>query len=154
MGAVIIATALTGLSGVAYAFWTSAGSGTGTATTASAIAMTVTGDAVTGVYPNEKTTATVHVTNTNPYPVTLSSITLDSVTPTGTGCAATDISLDSTATNVSGSTYTITGSVTKASGATPSAQFNVPIAIGDLANTCQGSGHSFSLSFTVHGQSG
>lgn len=153
IGAVVTASLIVGLSDIAYAYWTTAGSGAGTATTGSPIAMTVTSTGVSGVYPGQKTTIPVSVTNTNPYPVAVSSITLDSVTPTGSGCLAGDISLDSSASGVSGSTYTVTASLTKSGGATPSANFTVPIAVGNLADACQGAGHSFSLTFTVHGAS-
>jgi hypothetical protein len=151
---VIGATLVAGLSGAAYAFWTTSGSGSGTASAGSAVALTVSVTNVTGVYPNQKTTVPVSVTNTNPFSVTLSNLTLDSVVATGTGCTNTDVSLDGSASGVVGSTYTVSGSLTKAGGATPTANFNVPIAVADLANTCQGAGHSFSLTFTVHGQSG
>lgn len=149
-----VAVAGLGLAGVAYAFWTTNGTGTGSAAPTSAIDLTVSVTDLTGVYPKQKTTTPVTVTNTNPFPVTLSSITLDSVVHTGTGCLDTDVALDAVS-GVSGITYTISASLTKAgSGATAAATFNVPIAIADLANGCQGPGHSFALRFTAHGISG
>jgi hypothetical protein len=154
--ALVLGTAITvtALSGVAYAFWTVSGSGSGNATVGSAAALTVSVPDVTGVYPKQKTTAPVTVTNTNVFPVTLSTITLDSVVATGSGCANTDVSLDSTASGVSGATYTVSVSLTKAgSGATASSVINLPIAIADLVNACQGAGHSFALTVTAHGQS-
>jgi hypothetical protein len=141
--------------GVAFAYWKATGSGSGTATAGTASALTVNVTAITGVYPLEKTTIPVTVSNGNLFGVTLGSIKLDGVTPTGTGCAAGDITLDSTAANVSGATYTLTTSnvLTKTGGSTPSATFNVPISVGDLASTCIGAGHSYTLAFTASGQS-
>ncbi|MDX6274826.1 MAG: hypothetical protein QOJ92_2036 [Frankiales bacterium] len=153
VGALVAVSLIAGLSDLAYAFWITSGSGSGSAATGSPVVMTVNVTNITGVYPGQKTTVPLSVTNTNQYPVTVSNITLDSVTPTGTGCLAADIALDSSASGVSGSTYTVTGSLTKSGGATPSANYNVPISVANLADACQGAGHSFSLTFTVHGQS-
>src|SRR4051794_30930878 len=91
--------------GTAYAFWSATGSGAGTAAVGSASPMTVVVTGLTGLYPTQKTTVPVAVTNTNSYAVALSSIVLTTVTPTGGGCAAGDITLDSTAGGVSGTTY-------------------------------------------------
>lgn len=140
-------------SGVAYAFWVTTGSGTGIAAAGSPISLTVTSAGVSGLYPKQTTTVPVSVTNTNSYPVTVQNVTLDSVTATGTGCANTDVALNSAASGVSGSTFTVAASLTPALGATPNATLNVPIAVADLLNTCQGAGHSFSLTFTIHGVS-
>ena len=140
----------------AYAFWSASGSGTGTATTATAGGLTVTVTTVGNVYPTETTTVPVRVANTNPYSVALSSIVLNSVTTTSSGCNATDITLDPNAANVGvdKKTYTVSATITKAgSGASSQADFNVPIAVANLADSCQGADHSFTLSFTANGAS-
>lgn len=143
--------------GIATAAWTTTGTDTGTAAAGSPTAMTVTVNDVTGVYPTEKTTVKVDVDNTNPYSVALSTITLDSVVPTGDGCAAGDIALDTSATGVAGDakTYTVTGTLTPQDGSvtTDSTSFNVPIAVANLDDECQGADHSFALTFTVNGAS-
>lgn len=141
--------------GVAYAFWTTTGTGTGTAAVGSAVTMTVTSAGVNGLYPKQTTTMPVTVTNTNAFPVIIQNVTLDSVTATGGGCANGDVALNPAASGVSGTTYTIAGSLAPAgSGPSASATLNVPIAAADLLNACQGAGHSFTLTFTAHGISG
>jgi hypothetical protein len=137
----------------AYAFWTATGNGSGSASTGTASPLTVTVTGITGLYPTEKTTIPVSVTNTNPYKVALATLVLNTVTPTGSGCAATDVTLDSAAGGVTANSYAVTGTLDKSGGANPTANFNVPIAVANLADTCQGAGHSFSLSFIANGAS-
>lgn len=150
---VVSTMAMALIAGTAFAYWTTAGTGSGTASAGKSEPLTVVVTAVSGVYPNQKTTVPVAVTNTNPFGVALSALTLTSVVPTGSGCAAGNITLDSTATGVTGGTWAITQALSGSAGSTPSATLQAPIAVGDLSNDCQGPGHSFALTFTVNGQS-
>ena len=47
----LVAAGMLASTGIAYAYWTATGSGSGGATTASSISVTLTGDAVTGLFP-------------------------------------------------------------------------------------------------------
>jgi hypothetical protein len=81
--------------GIAYAAWTSEGSGSGTATAGTDAGVTVSGNAVSGLFPTGTKDITVTVGNPNPYAVDLDSITADSVvvdtTHGAAGCLVTDI---------------------------------------------------------------
>ena len=64
--------------GAAYAAWTVNGSGTGTASAASAQGLTLTAGSASGVlYPGATADVDTSVGNTNPFPVHVSSIALD-----------------------------------------------------------------------------
>lgn len=156
-GLVAVATAAATIAAgsLAYAYWTTNGTGSAAAAAGAPVTLTVTSTGITGLYPTQKTTVPVTVANTNGYNVALNTVTLTGVTPTGTGCAAGDITLDSTATGVSGSVFTPSAvTITKTgSGSGSSTILNVPIVAGNLDNLCQGAGHSFTLAFTVSGQS-
>lgn len=66
--------------GAAWGFWTTGGSGTGTATGASIGPVTlvaVTGSPSTPLYPGGTGDVVFNISNSNAYPVTLSSVTLE-----------------------------------------------------------------------------
>lgn len=134
--------------GVAYAFWSASGTGSGSATSGSATAVAVAVTNVPGLYPLQKTTVPVRVTNPNAsFAVKVNSITLSSVIAPS-GCAAGDITLDSTQTGGSATVFTPTSNTTLAKAGTGDTQsYSVPIAVGDLADTCQGK--TFTLNFSV-----
>ena len=68
--------------GVAFAAWTSTGTGSGTATADSMGLgnLSASGAAVTGLFPTGSQDSVVTVTNNNPYPVSLDSITVTGIT--------------------------------------------------------------------------
>ena len=85
---------------VAFAWWTASGTGNGSATAVSATSITVTATATTPeLYPG-KTNANLYVdfVNPNPYPVSLTTITQNSVTVDAAhataGCPSNVVSLD------------------------------------------------------------
>lgn len=137
--------------GLAYATWSASGTGSGTASAGSASLLTVEVTNVTGLYPKQQTTIPVKVTNTNPFPITLSTLTLSNVAATGSGCNNSDVALDSSVGTVSGNVFTPSSgtAIAKSGAAGDAATYNVPIAAADLANGCQGANHSFSLTFTA-----
>ncbi|HEY7259519.1 MAG TPA: hypothetical protein VH459_10635 [Gaiellales bacterium] len=78
----LAAVAATGLlvAGVAaYGAWSVSGSGTGSASAATASSLTLTpGTPLTALYPNGSADVATTIANTNPFPVHVSSIALDS----------------------------------------------------------------------------
>lgn len=71
IGAVVVASG-----GVAFAFWTAAGSGTGSGATGTTAALTVVQSSVnTGLYPGGTTALAGTITNPNPSPVTVTAVT-------------------------------------------------------------------------------
>jgi hypothetical protein len=117
--------ALTLPAGAAVALWSVSGSGQGTARGTTAVALTVTaGTAPADLFPGAAGDVVFSVTNPNPFPVTLTSGTVTSISQiTGAAgtCQATDFTLGSG--SMSGasiaaggtSTLTLTGAITMAS---------------------------------------
>src|SRR3954466_11809097 len=66
--------------GIAFAAWTTNGTGTGTAAAGSAAPLSISSTALTGLFPTQGTTASVTVSNSNPYKVALTNLRLTSVT--------------------------------------------------------------------------
>lgn len=131
---------------VAYAAWTVNGSGTGTASATSAVDLTLTVGAPSGaLYPGGSADVDSSVSNSNPFPVHVSSVTLDTSQGTNgfdvdaghSGCNLSSLSF-TTATN-GGAGWDIPASSSvdvDAAGA---------IAMSSAANdSCQGA------TFTVH----
>jgi hypothetical protein len=92
---------------VAYAAWTVTGSGTGTAAATSAVPLTLSGGTPSGVlYPGATADVDTSVTNTNPFPVHIASVAIDTSQGTNgfgvdaghSGCNVSSLSF-STATN-------------------------------------------------------
>ena len=76
--AAIAVVALLAVGALAYAAWTVNGSGSGTASAASAQGLTLTAGSASGVlYPGATADVDTSVGNTNPFPVHVSSIALD-----------------------------------------------------------------------------
>ena len=98
--------------GVAYAFWSSAGSGAGTSTAASAVTATVTAATTTevGLWPGNATAVPLHFTvnNPNPYAVTYSTFSTAAISNVVGGpladathtCGTGDFSLVATSGNL------------------------------------------------------
>jgi hypothetical protein len=66
--------------GIGFAAWTNYGEGSGAVTAGQAAPMTVTVSGVTGLVPTKSVNVPFTVTNTNPYDVKLTSVTLKGVT--------------------------------------------------------------------------
>ena len=130
--------------GVAFAAWTSTGTGTGAATAGSATTLTVAQQGtVTGLYPTGTQAVTIRVTNTNPYPIRVSSVSPGAVTVTGgTGCTAENAAV--TFENLTGLNDYLA----------PSAymDYTPDVSMGDDSNNgCQGA--TFSSTYTATGAS-
>ncbi|MFD5830824.1 hypothetical protein [Lentzea sp. NPDC060358] len=132
-GVIVLAvtTAVLG-SGVAYAAWTSSGNGSATTKAGTAQAPVVAGGAApTGLlYPGVTGEAVVTVTNPNPYPVTVMSITQN-----GTECGVTAL----TATP---------GTQLAAQGGQKSITISVKMAL-DAPGTCQGLAINVPVTVTI-----
>ncbi len=70
------ATALLGVTGVGYAFWTATGSGAGSAAATTASSLETSAAVVNGtLYPGGESTGTIIVSNANPFPVKVTAAT-------------------------------------------------------------------------------
>jgi hypothetical protein len=86
----VTGTSLVLAGGVAYAFWTTTGTGTGAASSGTAQALTLAGGSVTGtqLYPGSSGDVVVTITNPNPFPVSVDSLTLPTTAATSFNDAA------------------------------------------------------------------
>jgi hypothetical protein len=146
-----IATAAVGVVAGAIAYWSGAGSGTGSATLGDPRALTISpGAPATRVSPGATASVAAVATNSNPYPVQIDSITLDSAEGTGgfgvdaghSGCGLSTLSL-TTQTN-GGAGWTVPARVGSTNG---SLSINMPSALAmsaGAADACQGA------TFTVY----
>ena len=127
--------------GVAFAAWTSTGTGTGTATAGQAVNLVVEGNSIAGLYPTGEFPATVKVTNSNPYDVTLSGLDFTGATSDKPGCNASSVTV-ADLTGLSDVVAKNGGEVTK----------DVVVSMSNGANDdCQGA--VFTLSYTANGAS-
>lgn len=90
---VVLAVIVAGfaLSGVAFAAWTLSGEGTGAADASTAVDLDVVSFVIDdALYPGLTTSATLTVTNPNPFPVLITAVTFDDDVQItgGTGCTA------------------------------------------------------------------
>lgn len=122
---------------VAFAAWTSTGTGNGTATARNAQTLTVNVTNVTGLFPTGSVNVPFTVTNPNPYAVTLSQISLDSVTTNAPGCNASV---------VTGANLPDTD-VIPAGGTTASRNFSVTMS-NAATDACQGAVFTLTLKAT------
>lgn len=96
--ALLVALLLTGTltTGTAYAFWAATASGAATAQSASAVALGVsaTSTPTASLYPGRTEDLAVRLSNPNPYPVSLTTLTAASVSSSDpVACPATSITL-------------------------------------------------------------
>jgi hypothetical protein len=140
---VMAATLLIG--GVAFASWTASGTGTGTAKAGSASALTTVapGAITTGdLSPGSDGGLKLTIVNSNPYPVSITSITADTGAVTSTGGAACDASTGvSLKSSIPATPFTVPAS-TGASGFTTTVASAVHMSNAS-DNTCQ------SATFTI-----
>jgi hypothetical protein len=146
--AVVAAALIAG--GVAYAAWTSSGVGAGRATSGSAVQLTVT--AATGaadLFPGTtQGDVWFTITNTNPYPVTFTTMTLGSaivntIPGDATACPPTNV----TATGATGLSLTVAASTTSGLLSIP----NVVSMASTAPDGCQAK--SFDIPLTLAGAS-
>ena len=137
--------AVAGAGSVAWAMWTASGSGTGRAQSRTAVTVTVT--AVTGaadLYPGfVDGDVFFTLTNTNPYPITFTSMSSGTVTSSNTGaCPSSNVTVDASATGLS---------LTVAANAT-SATLSIPDVVNMLAAAPDGcQGKTFDIVLTLTG---
>jgi hypothetical protein len=150
LAASVVVTAVLVISALAYAAWTSSGVGHGRAGAATPVVLTV--NAATGtadLYPGTTSgKASFTITNTNPYPVTFTTMTLGSaitntVPADATACPPTNVS----AIGATGLSLSVTANAT-------SPMLSIPNVIS-MASTapdgCQGK--TFEIPFTLTGAS-
>jgi hypothetical protein len=111
--------AVVALSGVAYAFWTAGGSGTGGGTTAAGASdLTVSGAALTPMYPGAAAqTTSVTITNNSTASAHVTTVSISALsTNAGTSCTIADFTVGSAVTVpalsrdiASGNSVTVTG---------------------------------------------
>lgn len=140
--------ALLVISGIAFAVWSANGTGSGNAKALTAATVTV--NATTGaadLYPGGSGKVWFSLTNSNPYAVTLNSLTAASVTGVSGGiggspaCATTDLSL---------AALPISGGWTEAANSTSAAQsVETLVTMNSSApDACQDATFTLSLTFT------
>jgi hypothetical protein len=96
-----IGAALAG--GYAFAAWTSSGSGTGQAKSTTSIDSVIApGTSAADLYPGATGSVTVTVSNPNPYPVLVNSISSGSSALVNTSCTAGTVTTDARATDATG----------------------------------------------------
>lgn len=93
--AVITAVAIVVGGGVAYATWTATGSGSGAAKATTSAALTVSAGTTTAdLYPGfTQGDVFMTVSNPNPYPVNITSLTPGAITTSAPGCVASNITV-------------------------------------------------------------
>jgi hypothetical protein len=138
-----IVTVITLGAGAAAALWSASGTGSGTARSVSAQTITVT--AATGaadLYPGF-TGGDVYFTlsNPNPYPVTFTTMTAGTVTPSNPACAATNV----TVTGATGLSIPVAAGAVNVAQSIP----NVVTMIAAAPDACQGV--SFDIGLTLTG---
>ena len=93
--------------GVAYAAWTSSGSGSATAqSTTSVDSVIAPGTGAADLYPGAVSSVTVTVSNPNPYPIMVSSISAGSSALVNTSCTAGTVTTDARPTDAAGLSQT------------------------------------------------
>jgi hypothetical protein len=89
--------------GVAFAAWTSSGSGSGTAQSTTSINSVIApGASAADLYPGATQSVTVTVSNPNPYPLLVNSISAGSSALVNTTCAAGTVTSDARPTDATG----------------------------------------------------
>lgn len=139
------------MAGVAEAAWSTSGSGTATAKATTASALTaVTGSSATAtlLYPGMTAGDLVmNVTNPNPFPVTIQSVTVGSTTPSsvsgGSGCTVANSGV--TFANKTGLSLSVAANATAATVIVPGATTMST----SSDNGCQGASFSVSVNFTA-----
>ncbi|GIJ51274.1 hypothetical protein Val02_81600 [Virgisporangium aliadipatigenens] len=140
--------------GVAWAAWTVSGSGTGSAAAGSALELTATGNTgTTLLYPGATADLAFTVSNPNPFPVNVTSVTAGeapviTVDSGHSGCAATNVEFVTGA--ALAGTVLVPAKTTSngtASGSVTGALRMIP----DAANACQGA--TFTVNFSLSGAS-
>ncbi len=132
--------------GVAYAAWTANGSGTGEAQATTAVDLAIeAGTAGTDLYPGATADVLVNIANPNPYPVTLTSVSMGAVTSDMVGCT------DAVAADLS---FTMTPGYSENIAASGGAVDSLvgTVAMGNNSvDACQGA--TFTLNLTASGES-
>jgi len=141
----VLATFTCSLGGLAYAHWSASGSGAGSGTTGTNLAVTLSpGTPAANLYPGGSADVVLSVSNSNPSPVYIGSLALDTSQGTGgydvdaghPGCVVTTLSF-TTQTN-GGAGWTVPAKVGAVNGALP-VTLSDALAMGaDAANACQG----------------
>jgi len=138
LAVLVSGTAVVATAGVAFAVWTVDGAGSGSATTGTAQDLTVVASAVdSGIWPGGPAGAVgFKVTNPNPFPVKLTSVSYGALGTGGSSCPVDQVSVDPSAPAAvdlvvpAGQTVTssIAGVLRLASSATDSCQ-GVPLSV-------------------------
>jgi hypothetical protein len=90
-------------SGFAFAAWTSSGSGTGEAQSTTSINSVIApGSSTPDLYPGATSSVTVTVSNPNPYPIVVNSISAGSSGVVNTSCVAGTVTSDARAVDATG----------------------------------------------------
>ena len=141
--------AVTGAAGVASAAWYSVGNGTATATATTAqpsSILPVAPVAVDHVYPGAVKTSLVTITNPNPYPVKVTSISAAQA-PAVSGCPANTVS---TAGASDAAGLAQVGGSDRVVEANTSGTFSIPVSmIANADNSCQGDTFTLTVSAAI-----
>lgn len=98
-----VAVATVAFAGMAYAAWTSSGSGTTEARSTTSINSVIApGTNAVDLYPGATSSVTVTVSNPNPYPVVVNSISAGSSALVNTSCLAGTVTSDARAVDATG----------------------------------------------------
>lgn len=151
LGAPVIALCL---GGVSYAYW--AATATGTAEVRAATAQPLTVSAVAAptatLYPGKTEDLSFTLANSNPYGVTLTTLTAVTVTSSDAeACPAESITLPATVTTaMAAGGYTLPSPISVAAGATgvPATLTGFVTMATSAPNGCQGKSFSFALTFS------
>ncbi|MCW2669248.1 MAG: hypothetical protein JWO27_1145 [Frankiales bacterium] len=148
--AVVGGTALTlATAGIAYAAWSSSGSGSGTAqSTTSTDSVIAAGTSAADLYPGATKSVTVTISNPNPYPVLVTSISGGSSVLVNSTCAAGSVTSDAKALNAAGLVQSDNSTKTIA----PSGSGTYTLVthmIADPDNACKAQSFSLALTSTL-----
>ncbi|HTG46608.1 MAG TPA: hypothetical protein VK646_03010 [Actinomycetota bacterium] len=133
---------------VAFASWLATGSGTGYAKARSAVPLGTTSGSIGGstLYPGANADVYITISNPNPYPVTVTSVTGNGTIVTGDSNSTCDASTGVTFTDQTGLNILVAAGGTQ--GATLSGAAHMS---GSSDNTCQG--ETFNIPVSISGSS-
>lgn len=141
--AALTAVAIVVGGGVAYATWTASGVGSGAAKAATSTALTVSAGTTTAdLYPGfTQGDVFMTVSNPNPYPVNITSLTPGAITTSAPGCLATNI----TVATPTGLAIPVAANATNVAVTVP----NIVTMIAAAPDACQGV--TFTIAVTLAG---